>query len=67
MVLLLVGIGLFDEKDITLRGLEDIKRADRVYLENYTSILGINPNKLVCYRHRSSPSAPHRVGDLCRA
>lgn len=39
MTLNIIGIGLNDEKDITLKGLELIKESDFVYLENYTSIL----------------------------
>lgn len=39
MTLYLIGIGLADEKDITLKGLEIIKQCDIVYLENYTSVL----------------------------
>ncbi|KAG1655456.1 hypothetical protein FOA52_008848 [Chlamydomonas sp. UWO 241] len=39
MVLYIIGLGLYDEKDITLRGLEAIKKCERVYLEAYTSIL----------------------------
>ena len=39
MALYLIGIGLGNEKDITLRGLETIKRCDKIYLEYYTSIL----------------------------
>ena len=39
MTLYLIGVGLSTEKDITLRGLEIIKRCDKVYLENYTSLL----------------------------
>lgn len=39
MTLYLIGIGLSDEKDISVRGLEIIKRCDIVYLEDYTSIL----------------------------
>jgi len=35
----LIGIGLSDEKDITLKGLELIRNSDFVYLENYTSVL----------------------------
>eukprot|EP01061_Rhynchopus_euleeides_P014921 TRINITY_DN2565_c0_g2_i1.p1 TRINITY_DN2565_c0_g2~~TRINITY_DN2565_c0_g2_i1.p1 ORF type:complete len:305 (+),score=159.80 TRINITY_DN2565_c0_g2_i1:44-916(+) len=35
----LVGLGLGDEKDITLKGLEVVKKCDTVYLEAYTSIL----------------------------
>jgi diphthine synthase len=40
MVLYVIGLGLGDETDITLRGLNAIKTCDYVYLENYTSILG---------------------------
>ena len=39
MTLYLIGIGLFDEKDITLRGLGIIKKCKSVYLETYTSRL----------------------------
>jgi len=38
-MLSIIGIGLSDEKDITLKGLELVKASDFVYLENYTSIL----------------------------
>ena len=34
-----IGIGLNDEKDISVKGLELVKKADFVYLENYTSRL----------------------------
>lgn len=43
----LVGLGLADETDITVRGLEIVKRAERVYLEAYTSILLVDKSKLV--------------------
>jgi len=33
----LIGLGLHDEKDVTLRGVELAKAADRVYMELYTS------------------------------
>jgi len=46
MTLTFVGLGLGDEKDITTRGLEVIKKADLIFLEHYTSILGIEPTKL---------------------
>ncbi|MEM4260043.1 MAG: diphthine synthase [Candidatus Woesearchaeota archaeon] len=39
MTLFFIGIGLSDEKDITLKGLEAIKKSRYVFLENYTSIL----------------------------
>ncbi|MFH1649573.1 MAG: diphthine synthase [Candidatus Woesearchaeota archaeon] len=38
-MLSLIGIGLNDEKDITVKGLELVKSADYVYLESYTSLL----------------------------
>jgi len=42
----LVGLGLCDEKDITVRGLEVVKRSSRVYLEAYTSILMVQKERL---------------------
>ncbi len=46
MTLYLIGIGLYDEKDITLRGLEAVKSCDAIYLEHYTSILSNNKEAL---------------------
>jgi diphthamide biosynthesis methyltransferase len=46
-MLYLVGLGLADETDITVKGLEVVKKADRVYLEAYTSILLVDKEKLV--------------------
>ena len=46
MVLYLIGLGLCNEKDITIRGLEYIKESDFIYMEYYTSILGIDSSKL---------------------
>jgi diphthine synthase len=37
--LVFVGLGLHDEKGISLRGLEETKTADHVFLELYTSLL----------------------------
>jgi diphthine synthase len=37
-MLTLVGLGLHDEKDLTLRGLEAAKQADKAYIELYTSV-----------------------------
>lgn len=47
-MLYLVGLGLADETDVTVKGLEIVKRAQRVYLEAYTSILLVDKAKLVC-------------------
>ncbi|KAI5956383.1 DPH5 [Candida jiufengensis] len=38
-MLYLIGLGLSHESDITVRGLETVKKCSRVYLEAYTSIL----------------------------
>ena len=36
-MLTFIGLGLYDEKDITVKGLEAVKKADIVYAEFYTS------------------------------
>ena len=41
-----IGMGLGDERDVTLRGAEAIRSADVVYLEAYTSILGVPLERL---------------------
>lgn len=45
-MLYLIGLGLGDEKDLTINARETIKKCDVVYLENYTSYLNINLKKL---------------------
>jgi hypothetical protein len=47
-MLYLVGLGLSDEADITVKGLEIVRKASRVYLEAYTSILLVEKSVLVC-------------------
>ena len=39
MTLYLIGLGLGDEKDISIKGLEIVKKCSSVYLEDYTSKL----------------------------
>ena len=46
MTLYLIGIGLGNEKDISIKGLEIVKQCDKIYLENYTSVLECDINKL---------------------
>ncbi|KAL4512928.1 hypothetical protein ABPG72_017613 [Tetrahymena utriculariae] len=46
MVFYIIGLGLGDEKDISVKGLEIVKKCDEVYLEHYTSILGVQKEKL---------------------
>ncbi|CAA7405983.1 unnamed protein product [Spirodela intermedia] len=38
-MLYIIGLGLGDEKDITLRGLEAVRSCHKVYVEAYTSLL----------------------------
>ncbi|KAJ3069087.1 diphthine synthase [Podochytrium sp. JEL0797] len=45
-MLFIVGLGLGDEKDITVKGLEAVQSCDRIYLEHYTSILTCPIEKL---------------------
>ncbi|EPE06560.1 diphthine synthase [Ophiostoma piceae UAMH 11346] len=52
-MLYLVGLGLSDETDITVKGLEVVKKAKRVYLEAYTSILLVDQSVLENYYGRS--------------
>jgi diphthine synthase len=45
--LVFVGLGLYDEKDISLRGLEEAKGADFVFAELYTSLMkGLSVERL---------------------
>ena len=46
MTLYFIGLGLGNEKDITLNGLEAVKKCDLVYLEDYTSILNCTKEDL---------------------
>ena len=46
-MLYIIGLGLADEKDITVKGLEIVRKAARVYLEAYTAVLLVNKEQLV--------------------
>jgi len=46
MVLYFIGLGLGDEKDITVRGLEAVRNSEKIFLEHYTSILSVDFKKL---------------------
>ena len=50
-MLYLVGLGLADERDITVKGLDIVKKASRVYLEAYTAILLVDHAQLVSLEH----------------
>ncbi len=46
MVLYMIGLGLSDERDITVKGLEAVKNSTYIYLECYTAILMISKERL---------------------
>jgi diphthine synthase len=52
MTLYFIGIGLCDEKDITVKGLETVRMCDHVYLEKYTSILQCPIENLEMFYHK---------------
>ena len=44
----IVGLGLGDERDITVRGLDTVRSCSKIYMEAYTSLLslGLDPAAL---------------------
>lgn len=46
MALYLIGLGLYDEKDISVKGLEAAKKCDKIFMEEYTSKLGVDKSKV---------------------
>lgn len=46
-MLFVIGLGLGDAKDITVKGLEIVKSCELIYLEAYTSILTCGKKELV--------------------
>lgn len=44
--LYMIGLGLSDEFDISLKGLEVVKKSKKVFLESYTSLLNVDVQKL---------------------
>ncbi|KAI9823977.1 MAG: diphthine synthase [Phylliscum demangeonii] len=52
-MLYLIGLGLADERDITIKGLEIVRQAERVYLEAYTSVLLVEKETLEAFYGRS--------------
>ena len=67
MVLYIIGLGLYDEKDVTVRGLELIQASDRVFLEAYTSVLGVGKERLESFYGREDIVVADRDFVECRA
>ncbi|KAK5168809.1 diphthine synthase [Saxophila tyrrhenica] len=51
-MLYIIGLGLADEKDISVKGLDIVRKAERVYLEAYTAILLVDKEQLEAYYGR---------------
>lgn len=45
-MLYVIGLGLDNEKDISLKGIEAVKKCNKVYFENYTSVFNASLKKL---------------------
>lgn len=56
-MLYFIGLGLGDAEDITVKGLQLVKNATKVYLEAYTSILTVGKEALVITCDASATSA----------
>ncbi|KAG0259652.1 diphthine synthase [Mortierella polycephala] len=48
-MLYVIGLGLSDERDITVKGLDAVRSCERIYLEAYTSILMVEKEKLEAF------------------
>jgi diphthine methyl ester synthase len=51
-MLYVIGLGLGDVKDVTVKGLEIIKRCELIYLEAYTSILTCGQEEMVSFTNK---------------
>ena len=62
-MLYIVGLGLGDERDITVRGLDAVRSCSKVFMEAYTSLLslGLDPSTLACLVHLPSLVCPEYV------
>lgn len=50
--LYLIGLGLSDERDVSVKGLEAIRASEKVFLEGYTSMLNVDQAKLEAFYQR---------------
>lgn len=60
-MLYIIGLGLGDEKDITLKGIEAIKKCNYIYLENYTSMLNCSIKDLEKLYNKKIILAPRNL------
>ncbi|KYN34487.1 Diphthine synthase, partial [Trachymyrmex septentrionalis] len=60
-----IGLGLGDAKDVTVKGFEIIRKCDRVYLESYTSVLTVQQETLEEFYGRSLIAADRELVENC--
>ena len=61
MALYLIGLGLWDKKDISVRGLEAVKKCSKLFLESYTSKMGCTIEDLSEYYGKTVTPAPREL------
>ena len=61
MTLYLIGLGLADKKDISVKGLEITKRCEKIYLENYTSLFQSTKKELEEFYEKKIILAPREL------
>lgn len=61
MVLFIIGIGLNDKKDISMKGFEIIKKCDKIYLEIYTSKINCSVENLEKFYGRKIIAADRKL------
>jgi diphthamide biosynthesis methyltransferase len=66
-MLYIIGLGLADERDISARGLDIVRRAERVYLEAYTAVLLVDKEQLVRSRSNALHAHPRTLIIACAA
>ena len=57
-MLYIIGLGLGDANDVTVKGAEAIKKSSKVFLEMYTAILGIDNDAIVSMLRRRRKLLP---------
>lgn len=51
--LIFIGLGLYDESDISLRGLDTVKQSDFIFAEFYTNLMpGFSPDRFESMTHK---------------
>ena len=63
----MIGLGLGNEKDITVNGLEAVKKCKVVYLESYTSTLACSKEDLEMFYGKDVIIASRDIVEIGRA